>query len=145
MANALRRAAAPDLEFILDLQRAAQRDDKRSSADGLRAALARQGAWLIEGPGRADGLLVLRDGAGELIVDDLATHPEARGQGVGRRLLGHAEQMARAQGATVLTVEAEEQDPALVAWYEGLGFVRAGRIADFFHAGCAAIRLRKAL
>ncbi len=143
----IRRAKASDLPAILELEQAAFQDYRQASEASLRRSIAspRQSFWVIPGPGRLDGLLVLWHFPRRLRVYDVATHPDARGQGVGRRLMAHAEALARKQGAADISLEAEEQDPRLVAWYEGMGFVRVARLADFYHEGCSALRLRKRL
>ncbi len=136
-----------DLAGLLALHEAAFDDERRPPPAEVSRILASpaEAVLVLPGPGRLDGAVVLRRLGIDLHLRDLATHPGARGQGVGRALLAHAEALARSDGARTITVEAEEQDPRLVAWYESAGFVRTGRIEDFFHAGCAAIRLRKTL
>ena len=75
----------------------------------------------------------------------LAASPRARGQGLGTRLLEAAVDMARAAGSSALLVDAEDQDPRLVEWYEANGFDRVAHLPDHFHEGCSAIRLQKPL
>ena len=145
--SALRRAVPDDAAALLALHDEAFDDERRPPPAEVVRILASpaETVWVLPGPGRLDGAVVLRRLGIDLHLRDLVTHPAARGQGVGRVLLAHAEAMARRDGARTMTVEAEEQDPRLVAWYESAGFERSGRIEDFFHAGCSAIRLRKAL
>jgi GNAT superfamily N-acetyltransferase len=45
-----------------------------------------------------------------------------RGRGIGSALLSQAEAFARSQGATVLEAECRDDDPALLAWAERLGY-----------------------
>jgi ribosomal protein S18 acetylase RimI-like enzyme len=148
-APVVRRARPSDLPLILDLERAAFQDYRQASEGSLRRSIAspRQSFWVIDGPGgtRLDGLLVLWHFPRRLRVYDIATHPDARGQGIGRALMAHAESIARKGKVCDISLEAEEQDPRLVAWYEGMGFARVGRLADFYHEGCSALRLRKTL
>ncbi len=138
----LRRATPTDLAALLALHEEAFDDERRPAADAVKAGLPQ--AWVLPGPGRLDGAFFLKPGA-EAYLWDLAIHPGTRGQGVGGKLLAHAEAESRRANAASLLVEAEEQDPRLVAWYVGHGFSPAGRTQDFFHAGCSAIRLRKVL
>ncbi|MEK6986404.1 MAG: N-acetyltransferase [Candidatus Thermoplasmatota archaeon] len=147
MTTPIRRAKESDLPAILDLERAAFQDYRQASEASLRRSIAspRQSFWVIPGPKRLDGILVLWHFRDTVRVYDIATHPEARGQGVGRRLMAHAEKLAKQQGARTMSLEAEEQDPRLVGWYEGMGFVRVARLKDFYHEGCSALRLRKTL
>ncbi|QGX98082.1 GNAT family N-acetyltransferase [Roseovarius faecimaris] len=65
-----------------------------------------------------------------LVTDDIAdlellyVHPDAIGQGLGRRLFDWCMAEARAQGATKLHIEA---DPHAAAFYEAMGAVEVGR------------------
>lgn len=105
-----------------------------------------QSVWVIDAPGGGlSALLVLWHFPNVVRVYDVATHPDARGQGLGGRLMRHAEQLAREAGAAWVSLEAEEQDPRLVRWYEGQGFRTVARLPDFYHEGCSALRMRKRL
>ena len=53
----------------------------------------------------------------------LFLEPARRGQGGGRRLVAHAQQLRDGQ----LTVDVNEQNPAARGFYEALGFVVTGR------------------
>ena len=53
----------------------------------------------------------------------LFLEPARRGQGGGRRLVAHAQQLRDGQ----LTVDVNEQNPAARGFYEALGFVVVGR------------------
>ncbi len=97
-----------------------------------------------DGPGLA-ALLVLWHFPRRLRIYDIATHPEARGQGLGRLLMTHAEVQARKAGCTYVTLEAEEADQRLVAWYAEQGFLTVARLQDFYHGGCHALRMVRKL
>jgi putative acetyltransferase len=68
--------------------------------------------------GRARGFLGLSGGH----VDALFIDPASRGQGVGRRLLAHAEAIAGR-----LTVDVNEQNAQAVGFYRHMGFETTGR------------------
>ena len=154
----IRRARRSDLEAIQALEEACFQDYRQASRaslqrslerneDGGRKALADgrgQSVWVVDrdGGGLA-ALLVLWHFPHRIRVYDVATHPEARGQGLGRLLMEHAEGLARRAGAAWITLEAEEQDPRLVAWYKGQGFDVVARLPDFYHEGCSALRMLK--
>ena len=55
-------------------------------------------------------------------VDMLFVHPDWRGQGVGRRLLGYAIDALEA-----VTLDVNEQNPQAVGFYLHMGFVVTGR------------------
>ncbi|MFJ9151058.1 GNAT family N-acetyltransferase [Streptomyces sp. NPDC102270] len=60
----------------------------------------------------------------------LMVHRDARGQGLGRRLLDTAEQAARAAGITLLHLDTETDSPA-ERLYGSAGWTRAGIIPDY--------------
>jgi GNAT superfamily N-acetyltransferase len=62
----------------------------------------------------------------ELYVQVLLTATAWRGRGVGARLVAHAEELARGQGAQQLRVDCWDGVPELPAAYERLGFTRIG-------------------
>ncbi len=57
--------------------------------------------------------------------------PEARGGGVGRVLIEHAEAWARREGCTELASDAQLEDLSSAAAHEAVGFAEAGRIRCF--------------
>jgi ribosomal-protein-alanine N-acetyltransferase len=146
----VRRARPADLPAILDLEVASFQDYRRASPASLRRSLtsAHQSFWVIDHPaggGRLAALLVLWHFPRRWRVYDIATHPDARGHGFGRELMLHAEALARKAGATIMSLEAEEQDRRLVRWYESQGYAVVARLPHFYHNGCAAVRMRKPL
>lgn len=60
----------------------------------------------------------------------LMVHRDARGQGLGRRLLDTAEQAARSSGITLLHLDTETDSPA-ERLYGSAGWTRAGVIPDY--------------
>jgi putative acetyltransferase len=86
-----------------------------------------------------DGIfLVLRDDAGRAIgcggiarfddrrgeVKRMYVVPEARGRGLGRRLLEELEAQARALGYTSVVLETGDRQPEALGLYESAGFAR---------------------
>jgi ribosomal protein S18 acetylase RimI-like enzyme len=80
--------------------------------------------WSPEGPKRAVGRLWLRANAGLLHVLDISLLPEARGQGLGTRLLRDLCSKAKLQSAQV-RISVELNNPAR-RLYERLGFLADG-------------------
>ncbi|MCI3270573.1 GNAT family N-acetyltransferase [Streptomyces cylindrosporus] len=60
----------------------------------------------------------------------LMVHRDARGQGLGRRLLGTAEEAAADAGITLLHLDTETDSPA-ERLYDSAGWTRAGVIPDY--------------
>lgn len=63
-------------------------------------------------------------------IAKLLVHRRARGRGVGRLLMEHAEQAARAEGKTVLVLDTVT-DSAAYHLYERLGWVKVGPVPDY--------------
>ncbi|MCA1811786.1 MAG: GNAT family N-acetyltransferase [Halobacteriales archaeon] len=144
----VRRAKPADLPAVEALERLAFQDYRRASSASLRRSLLspRQSVWVVDGPkGQLGGLLVLWHFPHRVRIYDVATHPDLRGQGIGRALIAHAEREALAAGCSWMTLEAEEADPDLVAWYQHHGYAVVDRLKDFYHKGCHAVRMTKRL
>lgn len=74
-------------------------------------------------------LLLERDSeAGTLIMDGIAVAPDARGRGVGTRLLDAVKDRARQSGLKRVRLEVVDTNPRARALYERQGFV-AGKVA----------------
>jgi GNAT superfamily N-acetyltransferase len=69
----------------------------------------------------------------------LLVHREARGQGLGRRLLGTAENAAASAGVTLLHLDTETGSPA-ESLYRSAGWTRAGVIPDYAAEPGGALR-----
>ena len=95
------------------------------------------------------GLVLVRTVAGEAEILTIGVRPEARGAGVGRRLLEAALAAALAEGAGAVFLEVAEDNPAARRLYAGLGFEEVGRRRGYYpRAGTPAVDalvLRRAL
>jgi len=60
------------------------------------------------------------------LVEDVAVHPSAQGQGIGRRLIHEAMEIASAAGCYKLALSSNEKREAAHAFYDNLGFQRHG-------------------
>lgn len=62
-----------------------------------------------------------------LWIENIAVHPDRQGQGIGRRLLAHAEALAHAAGMTELRLLTNGAFAANIALYQRIGFVITAR------------------
>lgn len=98
------------------------------SAADLQSAATGAGAFLLrEGP----GFLIGRAIAGEAEVLTIATHPEARGQGIGGRLVTAFLEHARNDAETAF-LEVAADNPAAIRLYTAHGFIEAGRRPRYY-------------
>jgi putative acetyltransferase len=75
------------------------------------------------------GAMVVTPEFGE--VKRMYVRPEARGQGLARRLLGMLEQAAAVRGCSRYALETGPYQPEALALYERLGYQRSGPYGDY--------------
>lgn len=73
--------------------------------------------------------------AEECYVEHLAVRPDCRGQGIGRKLMLHAQQYAEQAGFRTCALHVSKKNPAAIALYESLGFIKVGEERRFA-SGC---------
>lgn len=139
-APTLRRATRDDAPLLLELMREYYAFDHlafdvgpaREALLGLLDDPQVGEAWLAFGPEPQGYALLVTSWSVELhgrllIVDELYVRAEARGQGLGRRLLDQAEQVGRRRGAKALRLEVERANTAASAIYTKVGYVAHAR------------------
>ncbi|WP_419728112.1 GNAT family N-acetyltransferase [Lichenicola sp.] len=89
------------------------------------------------------GLALVRVAADEAELLTLGVLPEARRQGVARRLLGELTGAAAARGAVRLFLEVSVANAAALALYLGLGFDELGRRRQYYPDGTDALLLAR--
>ncbi len=95
---------------------------------------ARGAAWLLSADDADIGYAVivwsysLEYGGLEAVLDELYLAPEARGSGLGRELMKHVTQAARAAAAVVLRLETGRDNESARAFYTRLGFETLDRV-----------------
>ena len=68
----------------------------------------------------------------ELHIATIATHPEFRGQGIGRQLLLHVVGSAKKEGAIRAFLEVRESNLIALNMYRDFGFVEDGRRVKYY-------------
>ncbi|MFO0891714.1 MAG: GNAT family N-acetyltransferase [Isosphaeraceae bacterium] len=94
-----------------------------TSGIGLRSLRAHLG---LPGAIRAIAVLALFErspGPGQLVMDGIAVSPEARGGGIGTRLLNRLKEFAAEQGYRTIRLDVIDTNPGARRLYERLGFV----------------------
>jgi len=87
--------------------------------------------FVVEAGGAVAALAVLIDAPDHLLLDNVAVDPDHTGTGLGRRMIGFAEQEARRRGHAELRLFTNERMQRNIELYERLGFVETHRA----HAG----------
>jgi GNAT superfamily N-acetyltransferase len=134
-------AERSDLPTLLSLYTAAGLDTRgphdeavtRAAWDRMRLAVPGVQVFIARRAGVAVGTctlfvlpLLAHGGAPEAIVEDVAVHPQAQGQGIGRMLMAHVMDLAREAGCYKLALSSNLRREAAHVFYERLGFVRHG-------------------
>lgn len=126
----MRTATPADAAAIRDLTRAAYatwvpligREPLPMRAD-YEAAVRAHRIDLLLVDGRLVALVEMVDEGGHLLIENLAVDPAMQGRGYGRRLLAHAEQVARALGRAEMRLYTNKAFAANVALYLRHGYV----------------------
>lgn len=137
----VRDATRKDIRTLMDLYTAAGLDTRGAHVesemhvmwDRMRAAAPGVRVFIFSLGGMPVGTytlfilpLLAHAGAPEAIVEDVAVHPEAQGQGIGRRMMEHARELAREVGCYKLALSSNQRRVEAHAFYERLGFERHG-------------------
>ena len=144
----LRPATRDDLDALLQIEQRCFASDRMSRRSFTR---------FIDSPG--DALWVLTENrtvAGYFLMlfhratllarlYSIAVHPDARGQGHGRRLLERALEIARERRRHHVRLEVREDDARTIAMYEAAGFRHTGRVADYYEDGSTALRMERSV
>ena len=132
----LRRATEDDRDALDALQRAAYAENARllgATPLPLQADYAQilrdMEVWLAGARDDPDGALVLEFRDDDLLIWSVATHPRARGTGVGRGLLALAEKRARDEKRDAMRLYTASLYLSNIDWYARHGFVEESREA----------------
>lgn len=83
--------------------------------------------------------------ADELQIQNVATHPGYRRQGVAGRILSRRFALAREAGAVVALLEVRAGNSGAIRLYEHLGFSQSGRRAGYYADGEDAVLMERDL
>lgn len=143
----IRAATAADVEAILALEALfpGDRMSRRSVQRFLRVPSAQ--VWVAEQAGQVLGDLVMlvRQGQHSARIYSVAVAPSARGQGVGAKLVRHAETAARASGRRQMRLEVRQDNVPAQALYASLGYEVIARLPEYYEDGGMGLRLARSL
>lgn len=89
--------------------------------------------WVAEADGRVAAMLVGWMMVDEMHIATIATHPEYRGRGIGKKILLHALCTARdKEGLVRAFLEVREHNDIALSMYRSLGFVEDGRRKEYY-------------
>ena len=99
-------------------------------------------AYVIEDGGRIVGALVLKDTDDGILLDNVAVLPSRQGEGIGRRLVEHAESEARRLGHDHLDLYTHERMAGNIVMYARYGYEEFDRRTE---NGFPRVYMRKRL
>ncbi|UVE18356.1 GNAT family N-acetyltransferase/peptidase C39 family protein [Pseudomonas sp. LS44] len=141
-----RNAVAEDLASLLALENQCFEHD-RLSPRSFQWMIKRAHASLIvaQYQGRVMGyaLLLFHRGTSLARLYSIAIAPDARGHGLGKRLLAEAEQKARDHDCAYLRLEVRTDNAAAIHLYEGAGYRRFAQVDDYYEDHAQALRYEK--
>src|SRR3954468_7741495 len=125
----VRRGQPTDAAAIRDLTRQAYakwvpligREPKPMTAD-YDQAVARHRLDLLYIDGTLAALIETIREADHLLVENVAVSPSFQGRGLGRRLMAHAEMLARELGFATIRLYTNQRFAENIALYRGLGY-----------------------
>jgi len=144
----LRRARAGDLEALVALEQASFAGDRMSARQWRRHVASPRAIAIVavEGERLLGVALVFTHAAHDIArLYSLATAEDARGRGIGDRLVAAVERAAGAAGRRRLRLEVREDNRAAQRLYERRGFRRIGRRAGYYEDGEDALRYEKVI
>ena len=89
-------------------------------------------SWVIEWNEKIVAMIVSWLILDELHIATIATQPDFRRQGLGRKLLNHALLTAREEGAVRAFLEVRESNAVAINMYRSFGFVEDGRRKEYY-------------
>ncbi len=90
-------------------------------------------------------LVLYRQGTSMARLYSIAVDADARGRGVGTRLVQACEAAARDADHAFLRLEIRTDNASSIALFERLGYRRFGRFDDYYEDGAGALRYQKSL
>ncbi|RVA37463.1 GNAT family N-acetyltransferase, partial [Mesorhizobium sp. M7A.F.Ca.US.001.01.1.1] len=144
----IRTARASDVDDLAAIEKAVFSSD-RISRRSFRLFIERETAETLvaEVDGRVAGyaIVLFRKGSGVARLYSIATSPFFGGLGVGRILLGSAEDAAFEHDRMMLRLEVREDNSRAIRIYERAGYRKIGREPGYYEDGETALRYEKTL
>jgi ribosomal protein S18 acetylase RimI-like enzyme len=144
----IRPATLKDVPALLDIETNCFGTDLISRQSFRHLLTAGSAAALVETAGggtRGYALVLFRRSSRVARLYSIAVAPSHRRQGVGRRLLRAAADLARRRGAELMRLEIRRGDRAARLLYERDGFLAFGAYPGFYEDGTDAVRMERRL
>jgi len=133
MSFSIRRMALDDVEQVVAIDQASfslpwpERTFRYEVAENSAAR-----PWVVDVDGRIAAMIVVWFIIDEAHVATIATHPDLRRQGFGRKLLMYALNAAKEEGAKTALLEVRESNDEAQEMYRKFGFVEVNRRTHYY-------------
>ena len=132
MTPVIRPAGVADLDLLAALHGACFAEGWDAASIGALFAIPGTRALIAAEAGTPRGFILYRSAADEAEILAIGVLPDARRRGLGRHLVGAAENALAGAGICLLFLEVAEDDPAARALYGAAGFAELGRRAGYY-------------
>ena len=145
----LRKAVPGDLDALLALEQSSFSGDRLNRRQ-LRYLLSRARAATTVAEGSGQTLLgyvivLFSRASAHARIYSIAVAPEARGRGLGRKLLTAAEVQSEQAGCISVRLEVRQDNDVAIGLYTSCGYHQFDRISDYYDDHEQALRLEKTL
>lgn len=144
----IRKAGPQDDKALADLEARCFSNDRLTRRQFKHLLTRGNASILVAGNGKllkGYAMVLYRSGTSLARLYSLAVDPEARGQGLARRLLESAEESARDSDAAVMRLEVRPDNSEAIRLYTEAGYRAFGRFLDFYQDRSEALRFEKRL
>ncbi len=145
----VRRAGRDDLDALVALEQQVFSSDRLSARQWRQHISSRSASVFVATRDRGSvigaAVVFYRSGAHRARLYSLSSAPEARGRGVGLRLLGAAEDDAHARGCTHIRLEVRRDNVAAQRLYARNGYALIGERRTYYEDGADALCFEKLL
>ncbi|QOR39607.1 GNAT family N-acetyltransferase [Billgrantia diversa] len=148
MTVTLRQAQPQDLGALYRLEQVAFSGDRFSRRQLWHLLNRAHAETLVADDGErlmGYGTLLFRRGSRRARLYSFCVHPEARGSGLGRRLLEALEEVAVRHDAEALGLEVRADNRVALGLYRRMGFRLERWLDDYYEDGCAGWQMSKPL
>ncbi len=143
----IRHARIEDIPVLLDLEQTFPGDRLERSNFRYFLTKSKADVWIAEEKKLVlgDAVVVYRKGSKRARLYSIVVSPEARGKGIGAKLLAHAEKAAKKRGCSLMGLEVREDNKAAIAFYGSRGYELVVRVENYYQDGEAALRMETVL